>query len=102
MFCGFLELLFLIVIDVRPLALGETIHEERLRTAPEKNDRPVAFRSSLSRSGDPLFDDFATKISVASGKAALAKDAKVTSKKGQGETLIVVGARVVEPEAKAK
>jgi type II secretory pathway component GspD/PulD (secretin) len=42
------------------------------------------------------------KLSVASGKAALAKDAKVTSKEGVGETLIVVGARVVEPAAKAK
>jgi type II secretory pathway component GspD/PulD (secretin) len=42
------------------------------------------------------------KVSVASGKAILAKDAKVTSKEGQGETLIVVGARVAEPEAKAK
>lgn len=44
----------------------------------------------------------ADKISVASGKTVLAKDAKVTSKEGQGETLIVVGARVAEPEAKAK
>ena len=42
------------------------------------------------------------KVSVASGKAALAKDAKVTSKEGKGETLIVVGARVAESEAKAK
>ena len=42
------------------------------------------------------------KISVAPGKAVLAKDAKVTSKEGEGETLIVVGARVVEPEAKPK
>jgi len=40
---------------------------------------------------------FSGKISVASGKATLAKDAKVnTSKEGQGETLIVVGARVIE------
>jgi hypothetical protein len=38
----------------------------------------------------------AGKISVASGKAALAKDAKVTSKEGEGETLIVVGARVID------
>ena len=44
----------------------------------------------------------AAKVSVASGQAALAKDAKVISKEGQGETLIVVGARVVEPEAVAK
>jgi hypothetical protein len=42
------------------------------------------------------------KVSVAPGKAVLAKDAKVVSKEGKGETLIVVGARVVEPEAKGK
>ena len=42
------------------------------------------------------------KISVAPGKATLAKDAKVISKEGKGETLIVVGARVVKPEAKGK
>jgi hypothetical protein len=42
------------------------------------------------------------KIRVASGKAALAKDAKVISREGEGETLIVVGARVAELNAKAK
>lgn len=40
------------------------------------------------------------KISIASGKATLAKDVKVASK--EGETLIIVGARLAEPEAKAK
>ncbi len=42
------------------------------------------------------------KISVASGQAVLAKDAKVASKEGESETLIIVGASVIEPEAKAK
>jgi hypothetical protein len=42
------------------------------------------------------------KISVAPGQAALAKGAKVISREGEGETLIVVGARVAEPEARAK
>ena len=42
------------------------------------------------------------KVRVASGKAVLAKDAKVKSKEGQGETLIVVGARVIEPNAVGK
>jgi type II secretory pathway component GspD/PulD (secretin) len=40
------------------------------------------------------------KVSVASGKAVLARDAKVTSKAGESRVLIVVGARVVEPEKK--
>ena len=44
----------------------------------------------------------AGKISVASGKAVLAKDVKEISKEGEGETLIVVGARIGESEAKAK
>ena len=44
----------------------------------------------------------AGKISVASGKAVLAKDVKAVSKEGEGETLIVVGARVAESEGKAK
>jgi hypothetical protein len=42
------------------------------------------------------------KVSVAPGKAALAKDAKVISKEGEGETLIVVGARVAESGAAGK
>jgi type II secretory pathway component GspD/PulD (secretin) len=42
------------------------------------------------------------KVRVASGKAVLAKDAKVTAAEGQGETLIVVGARVLESGAVGK
>jgi Bacterial type II and III secretion system protein/Bacterial type II/III secretion system short domain len=60
-------------------------------------------RDSTTGTGPEFIQTSLTgKLSVASGKAALAKDAKVTSKEGVGETLIVVGARVVEPEAKAK
>jgi type II secretory pathway component GspD/PulD (secretin) len=39
-----------------------------------------------------------SKVAVASGKAVLAKDAKSTEKSGAGRTLIVVGARLVEPK----
>jgi hypothetical protein len=56
--------LLLIVIDVRPLALGEPVHEKCLGAATEQDDGPVAFRSSLARSGDPLFDDFTAKVGV--------------------------------------
>jgi hypothetical protein len=49
-----------------------------------------------------LLTSLTGKISVASGKVTLAKNAKVISKEGEGETLIVVGARVAEPEARAK
>jgi hypothetical protein len=42
------------------------------------------------------------KVNVAPGKTALAKDARVISREGEGETLIVVGARVAESEIKAR
>src|SRR6188768_3583408 len=61
---GFLELLLLVRVDVRPLALGESVHEKCLRTAPEQDDGPVAFRSSLPRSGNPLFDDLTAKVGI--------------------------------------
>jgi hypothetical protein len=61
---GFLELFFLIVIDVRPLAFGEPVHEKCLGSAPEKDNGLVAFRSSLPWPGDPLFDDITAKVSV--------------------------------------
>jgi hypothetical protein len=40
------------------------MHEDCLGSAPEKDDGPVAFRSSLSWPGDPLFDDFTAKVGV--------------------------------------
>src|ERR1022692_3440839 len=54
--CGFLELFFLKVIDVRPLALGEPVHEECLGSAPEEDYCAVSFCSSRAWSGDPLCD----------------------------------------------
>jgi type II secretory pathway component GspD/PulD (secretin) len=58
--------------------------------------------ATLTGTTEFILTSLTGKISVAPGKAALAKDAKVTSKEGEGETLIVVGARVAESEAKAK
>jgi hypothetical protein len=61
-------------------------------------------RGRDSGNGEPEFilTSLTGKISVASGKAALAKDAKVAAKEAQGETLIVVGARVIETNAGGK
>jgi hypothetical protein len=70
-FAGFPELFFLIVIDVRPLALGEPIHEECPGSVPEENDSPVAFRFSLPWSGDPLFDDLTAEVGVDSALSGL-------------------------------
>jgi hypothetical protein len=33
-------------------------------SAPEKDDGPVAFRSSLAWPGNPLFDDLTAKVGV--------------------------------------
>lgn len=61
-------------------------------------------RDSTAAPGRPDFilTSLTGKIRVASGKAVLAKDAKVISEEGQGETLIVVGARVLESGAAGK
>jgi type II secretory pathway component GspD/PulD (secretin) len=48
-----------------------------------------------------LVTTLTSKISVPVAKAVLAKDTRVTSKEGEGETLILVGARL-EPLPKAK
>jgi len=61
---GVLKLLLLIVIDVRPLALGEPVYEKRPGTPTEQDDGPVAFRFSLPWSGDPLFDDLTAKVGI--------------------------------------
>jgi hypothetical protein len=58
--------------------------------------------TSVTGATDFILTSLAGKISVASGKAALAKDARVISREGEGETLILVGARVIKPEARAK
>jgi hypothetical protein len=58
------ELFLLAFVDVRPLAFGESIYEERPGPAPEENDRTVTFGSSLSGPRDPLLDDFAAKIGI--------------------------------------
>jgi hypothetical protein len=60
----FLLICFHLFIDVRPLAFGEPVYEECFGAASEKDDRPVAFRFSLPWSGNPLFYDVTTKISV--------------------------------------
>jgi hypothetical protein len=61
---GFLELFFLVLTDVGPLALGEPLYEECPGTAPEENDGPVASRFSLPWPGDTLFDDPAAQVCV--------------------------------------
>jgi type II secretory pathway component GspD/PulD (secretin) len=61
-------------------------------------------RDSADQPGKPEFvlTSLGAKMSLAPGKAALVKDAKVVSKAGEGETCIVVGARVNEAGAGGK
>ena len=58
--------------------------------------------ATVTRLTEFILTSLTGKVSVAPGKAVLAKDAKVISKEGKGETLIVVGARVAGSEVKAK
>jgi hypothetical protein len=46
--------------------------------------------------------ELSSRISVESGMAVLASDARVNSKEGQGKTLMIVGARVIEAGAARK
>jgi hypothetical protein len=61
-------------------------------------------RESTTAPGKPEFVSTALteRISVASGKAVVAQNTRVNAKEGNGEMIVVVGARVVEPEAKRK
>jgi hypothetical protein len=61
---SFFELHLFIVVDIRLPVFGESIYEEGSGTATEEDDRPITSRSSLSWSGESLFDDAATKVSV--------------------------------------
>jgi hypothetical protein len=61
-------------------------------------------RESATAPGKPEFVSTALtdRISVGSGKAILAQNTKVNGKDGKGEMVVLVGARVIELEAKGK
>jgi hypothetical protein len=102
----------------KPFAIGANITYRNVGTQVKVTPRVTADRfvtldlnvqdsrgrDSATAPGAPEFilTSLTGKIRVASGKAVLAKDAKVISKEGQGETLIVVGARVIESSAVGK
>jgi type II secretory pathway component GspD/PulD (secretin) len=102
--------------ESKPFATGPTITYRnvgtQLKVTPQvAADRSVTLdlnvqdsRGRDSATGAPEFilTSLTGRVRVASGKAVLAKDAKVVSKEGQGETLLVVGARVIESGAAGK
>jgi hypothetical protein len=108
----------LILGETKPFAMGTNITYRNVGTQVKVTPQVTADRSvtldlnvqdshgrdSATAPGTPAFilTSLTGKIRVASGKAVLAKDAKVTSKEGQGETLLVVGARVIESGAAGK
>jgi hypothetical protein len=103
----------------KPYAMGAntTVYRNvgtRVKVTPQVTaDGPVTLDLNVqdSRGREPatvtgltefILTSLTSKVSVAPGRAVLAKDARVISKEGVGETLIVVGARVAKPEARAK
>jgi type II secretory pathway component GspD/PulD (secretin) len=83
------------------IALDLNLQESRARPSAtanvgmDENGKPIPATEFLQMT-------LAAKVSVASGKVVLAKDAKVTSKEGEGETLILVGARILAAETRGK
>ena len=59
-----LELSLFIAVDVRPVALGEAVSENRARAPAEKDDRSVPARLALPRPCDPLVDDLPAEIGI--------------------------------------
>jgi hypothetical protein len=86
------------IVEVTPrvtadgsVTLALSVQDSRGRDSATEKGKPEFIRTSLTG-----------RIRVASGKATLAKDVRVTSREGKGETLFVVGAGVAESEATAK
>jgi type II secretory pathway component GspD/PulD (secretin) len=73
------------------IALDLSVQDSRGRDSATEPGKPEFIQTSLN-----------SKLSVTSGRALVAEEAKVTSKEGQGETLIVVGARIIEPDGKGR
>jgi hypothetical protein len=53
-----------VVIDVLALAFGEAVKEYRPVASPIRDQHAVTARPALSLSGDPLFDDVTTQVSI--------------------------------------
>src|ERR1700704_5070996 len=67
--CDVLQRRQFVVIDVLALAFGKAVKEYRPIASPIGDQHAVAARPALSLSGDPLFDDVTTQVSI--DKAAL-------------------------------
>jgi hypothetical protein len=61
---GFSKQLQFVAPDIGPLALGESIYEDRPLSAPEHDDGAIRFRSSPPGSSNPLLDHPSAQISI--------------------------------------
>jgi hypothetical protein len=73
---------------------SRTRHSASTTLATDKKGTPIPATEFISTS-------LTGKFIVESGKAALAKDVRVSSKEGEGETFIVVGTRILDSQEKA-
>jgi type II secretory pathway component GspD/PulD (secretin) len=69
------------------------VPEDGITLGNDENGRPIIATEFLTSTLN-------TKLSLSSGQAVAAEGVKTTAKSGQSQTLIVVTARVVEPDAK--
>jgi type II secretory pathway component GspD/PulD (secretin) len=74
--------------------LDLSVQDSRLFTPPNAAPLGNDEKGNPIPATEPLTTTLDAKLSVASGKVVLARDAKVTSKSGEGRALILVGARV--------
>jgi len=59
-----IELFFFSLADITELTFSKTIYEKRLFTLAKQNYSAIPLRLTFSRTGNPLFDNTTTKISI--------------------------------------
>ena len=69
--------------------------EDGAQIGQDENGKPI-------RAADFITARLDTKLDVAPGQAVAARGVKTTSKSGQAQTLVIVTARVVDPDADSK
>jgi type II secretory pathway component HofQ len=84
----------------KTILLDLTVNDSRLRVPEDGVELGKDDNGAPILAAEIVTAVLQAKLSVPSGQAVLAKEVKTTSKSGQTQTLVIVAARVVEPEAK--